>query len=80
MVKKPCKQAQHAKLYWEEEARMVVGVEDWRHFEKMKFNEPGMQKAGWSKSPVSRHSVQSYSGKKKRVWLLEMGIGEILRK
>ena len=50
---------------------MVVGDGDWRNFEKMKFNEPGRQKVSWSRSPVSRHSMQSYTGKKKRVWLLE---------
>ena len=32
----------------------------WRHFEKTKLNEPGMQKQGRHRSPVSRQSIQSY--------------------
>ena len=31
-----------------------------RDLEKMKLDEPGMQKLGRHSSPVSRHSIQSY--------------------
>ena len=34
--------------------------DDWKNVEKMKVNEPGRQKLGIGRSPVSRQSMQSY--------------------
>ena len=32
----------------------------WRNLEKIKLNEPGRQKLGRHRSPVSRHGIHSY--------------------
>ena len=38
----------------------IPPLKTWRNLEKMNLTEPGRQKLGRYRSPVSRHSIQSY--------------------